>query len=749
MKYTAAHWGCYEIHGDALRPLADDPAPARIGRGWVSAARDPDSRILRPAIRAGWLAGDRGAARSGDRFVEVDWPDAIRIAAAELRRVRAAHGNGAVFGGSYGWASAGRFHHAQSQLRRFLNLAGGHVGQRDTYSHAAAEVLLPHVTGMTNQVFLDQMTGWTSIAEHCEVLLAFGGISTRTAQITAAGTTAHEVGAWLGRLKARVINISPQASDYPEAEWWPIRPGTDVALMLGLAHVLLTEGLHDTAFLDRCTSGWETFRAYLTGVSDGVAKTADWAAHLTDLPAETIRTLAREIAARRTMIAMPWGLQRADHGEQPVWAGLALAAMLGQIGRPGTGFGFGYGSTTPVGRPARLYGWPSVPQGSNPVDDFIPVARLTEMLERPGEAYTYDLATRSYPDIRLVWWAGGNPFHHQQDLNRLDRAWRRPETVIVHDHSWTATARRADIVLPSTTPLERDDIMMNRRDPSLIFMSRMFAPMGEALDDHEIFRRLARDMGFEAAFTENRTPEAWLRHLWQGAGSVAADHGAELPDFDRFRETGRFDMPSAQETRIQFEDFVRAPDSHPLATESGKITLFNAAIAAAGLPDCTGHPAWITPAEGLLGAPETALHLISGQPDTRLHSQNDRGSEAQADKIDGREPCYLHPDAAAARGLTEGQIVRIWNARGATLAGVRFTTGIRRDCIALATGAWFDPSDGLDLAGNPNALTLDKGCSGLSQGNSAHTALVYAEPWVGPAPPLTVDRPPSLAARAD
>jgi biotin/methionine sulfoxide reductase len=158
MRYTAAHWGAYTFQdGGALTPMADDPAPARIGRGWESAARDAKSRILTPAVREGWLRGDHGAGRGRDGYVAVTWARAAALAAAELDRVRTTHGNGAIFAGSYGWASAGRFHHAQSQLRRFLNLAGGFVGARDTYSHAAAEVLFPHVLGMTNRAVQDDI----------------------------------------------------------------------------------------------------------------------------------------------------------------------------------------------------------------------------------------------------------------------------------------------------------------------------------------------------------------------------------------------------------------------------------------------------------------------------------------------------------------------------------------------------------------------------------------------------------------
>ncbi len=754
MRYTAAHWGSYRIGPDGeLLPIEGDPAPSRIGRGWVSAARDAQSRILAPAIREGWLNGDGGAARPGDRFVEVTWDEATARVAQELTRIRATHGNGAVFGGSYGWASAGRFHHAQSQLRRFLNCVGGFVSAKNTYSHAAAEVLWPHVLGLTNRAFQDQMTSMDEVARHCELLLAFGGISARTAQVTSSGTSRHEVPDWLARLAAngaQVINISPRGSDMPGAEWLGVRPGTDTALILALTQEIAAQGWADEAFLARCTSGWPDYRAYLMGESDGQPKTPDWASPICDIPAETIRALARALVETRSMVSMAWGMQRADHGEQPIWAGLALAAVIGQIGQPGTGFSFGYGSTTPVGRPTRLIPWPSVPQGVNPISDFIPVARIADMLLSPGGQYIYDGKIRTYPDIRLVWWAGGNPFHHHQDLARLDRAWTRPETVIVQDHAWTATARRADIVLPATTPLERADIMMNRRDPALLYMSPLMAPMGQALDDFEIFRRIAAHLGVEERFIEGRDAQGWLRHLWAEAETVAEAHGFSLPGFESFAETGQFDIPDAEEHRRPLAAFVQDPEAHPLATESGRITLRNATIAGFNLPDCPGHPTWLPPAESLLDAPEGALHLLSGQPDTRLHSQNDRGAEAQADKLHGREPAALHPDTAAAHGLAEGDVIRLWNARGACLAGLRFDPMLRRDCVMLFTGAWYDPQmvEGarLEVHGNPNELTLDKGTSGLAQGNIAHTAIVFVEKWEGPLPPLSVDQPPEIVA---
>lgn len=751
MKYTAAHWGAYRFTpGDTtLHAVADDPAPSRIGRGWVSAARDRRSRILTPCIREGFLAGDGGTGRGRDRYVPVGWDRALDLAANALARIRDTHGNRAIYGGSYGWSSAGRLHHAQSQMRRFLALAGGCVGSTETYSHAAAEVLYPHIVGLDLKALQDATTALPLVAEHCELLLAFGGISRRTAQVASSGTARHEVAPWMAALQrngVEAITVAPERGDLP-GDWLAIRPGTDTALMLALMYEIERAGGSDAGFLETHTSGWPILRGYILGKADGIAKSADWAAPITDLEAATIRALAARLMGKRAMIALAWGVQRADHGEQPLWAGLALAAQLGQIGLPGTGYAFGYGCTTPVGRATRLIPWPSFPVPPNPVRDAIPVARIADMLEGPGQPYRHDGRTRTYPDIRMIWWTGGNPFHHHQDLRRLDAAWQRPETIVVTDHSWTATARRADIVLPATTPLEREDIMMNRRDPSLVHMSPMFDPMGQSRDDHAIFADLAGRLGIGAAFTEGRDAQGWLDHLWQRAQGVATAHGFALPDLAAFRAMGRFDIPDPDEARVAFAAFRRDPKANALATESGKITLFNRRIAAMDLDDCPGHPTWLPPREGA-PLPRDAFHLISGQPDTRLHGQNDTGAESVAAKHRDREVCTLHPDAAARLGVAAGDILRLFNARGATLAAVRLAPGMRRDCISLPTGAWYDPQivDGawLEVHGNPNAVTRDQGCSGLSQGNVAHSCVVWAEPWRGPLPRLTVREAPLI-----
>ena len=755
---TASHWGAYRVavaegRVTALKPFEEDEDPSPIGHGIVDVLDGP-TRIAAPMVRRGWLEGGPGAdghRRGEDAFVRVSWDEANRLVAGEIDRVRREHGNRAIYAGSYGWASAGRFHHAQGQLKRFLNCVGGYTGSVNTYSFAAAEVVVPHVLG-TFRGHLDTATGWESIAQGCDLFVAFGGVPLKNGQISQGGLGQHVQKA--GLLAAReagvaFVNVSPLRSDVMEeagAEWMAPCPSTDAALMLGLAHVLLTEDLHDRAFLGRYTVGFERLEAYLRGEADGVAKSAGWAAAICDLPAEAIRGLARRMAGGRTMISVAWALTRQDHGEQPFWAAIALASMLGQIGLPGGGIGFGYSAMNNVGLSRRQVDYASLPQGANPVRDVIPVARVTEMLENPGGVFDYDGRRLTYPDIRLVWWAGGNPFHHHQDLNRLRRAWARPETVIAHEWCWNALAKHADIVLPCTTPLERADIALTPKDPYQMAMDQAIEPVGEARSDHDILRGIAAEMGVEEAFTEGRSPEEWQRWLYDVSRQQAARAGVEMPGWEAFQQAGWFKIPAPERPTVMMEAFRADPEAHPLATPSGRIELFSETIAGFGYDDCPGHPAWMTPAEWLGDAGPGQLHLISNQPRNKLHSQLDHGSVSQADRAHGREPVLMHPEDAAARGLADGQIVRLANARGACLAALRVSDDIRPGVVQIATGAWFDPDGGTCRNGNPNALTLDRGTSRLAQGPIAHSCLIEVTALDGPVPSSQAYAPPIILA---
>ena len=755
----SSHWGAFSVlvkeQELEILPHPRDPAPSVL-LGNIPAAVSHRARIARPMIRRGWLERGPGAdeRRGCDEFVAVSWDEAFERLAGELRRVYDRHGPRAVFGGSYGWASAGRFHDAQHQLHRFLNLSGGYVRSVNSYSSGAASVILPHIIGPQAAIAGNNVS-WAEMVAESALVLAFGGMALKNGDVGGGGTSQHIARDSLTAARRRGVEfhlIGPIRDDLPDtvdAVWHPIRPGTDVALMLGLAHTLVAEGMHDRAFLDRYCTGWEKFAAYLLDRDDGQPKDAAWAGAICGISADDVVALARRCAGRRTLVTCSQSLQRADHGEQPVWMAVVLAAMLGQIGLPGGGFAYALGSTSNTGKPPLAVPLPTLPTGRNSVADFIPVARIADMLLHPGEAFDYNGQQLTYPDIRLVYWAGGNPFHHHQDLGRLHRAFARPDTVIVQDSAWTASARHADIVLPVTITLEREDIGATAGDPLMIAMHRAVSPYREARDDHAIFAGLAERLGFAEAFTEGRSVRQWLEHLYEPTRQALAERGINAPDFSEFWEEGELVLPVQQWDGGIVRAFRRDPEGSPLPTPSGKIEIASATIAGFGYDDCPEHPTWLPPVEGA-GSPAMApfpLQLIANQPATRLHSQLDFGATSLASKIKGREPVRLHPQDAAARGIRDGDIVRLYNARGACLAGAVLSEALRPGVVQLSTGAWYDPKDPTAetpfcVHGNPNVLTRDAGTSRLAQGCTGQLCLVEIERFDGGLPPVKAFDPP-------
>jgi len=765
LPLTSTHWGTYRVETvdgkvKALHGFEQDADPSPIGPGIIDVLDGP-TRIKAPMVRKSWLDEGPGAnpeRRGVDPFVQVTWVQAEQLVADELDRVKNKFGNNAIYAGAYGWASAGRFHHAQSQMRRFLNCIGGYTRSVNTYSFAAAEVVVPHVLGNLYH-FLETATSWPSIIDNTKLFVAFGGVPVKNGQINAGGVGNHcqktslEAASDAG---VEFVNIGPLRSDLLDsigAQWLAPRPSTDTAILLGIAHTLYTEKLHDQDFIETYTTGFEKFVPYLTGETDGQAKSAEWAADISGLGGDEIRNLARRMASTRTMLSVSWSLTRQDHGEQPYWAAITVAAMLGQMGLPGGGLGFGYSATNSIGNHYASVPGASVPVGNNPVRDYIPVARISDMLMNPGKSYEYNGNNLTYPDIKMIYWTGGNPFHHHQDLNRMLKAWRKPETIIVHEWCWNALAKHADIVLPCTTPLERNDIAFSPRDGYIISMEQACEPAGDSRNDHDIFAGIAKRMGVDEVFTEGRDEADWLRWLYDLTRQRAAELKIEMPSLSDFQNDKWFKVENPGKPKIMLSDFRENPTANPLKTPSGKIEIFSETIDGFSYADCPGHPAWMEPAEWLGGGDiKHPLHLISNQPANKLHSQLDHGSYSRSCKVNGREPVMMHPKDARERNLDAGDLVKVFNDRGACLCSVVVSDDIMCGVICVSTGSWFDPEvpgepGSICKHGNPNILTMDKGTSSLGQGPIAHSCLVEVALFEGKPPPVTAFEEPEIEYR--
>jgi trimethylamine-N-oxide reductase (cytochrome c) len=766
---TASHWGVVEAvtRGGKLvqvRPFAKDASPTKMIKAFPDRVYST-SRIAHPMVRKSFLkngaAGDPSL-RGADEFVRVSWDDALDLVANELKRVKTKYGNAAIFPGTVDWQSSGLLHNAATLTRRMLALHGGFTDDTGDPSVAAAMVILPHVIG--EMEVYDQHSAWPTVIENADTVVLWGCCLIKNNQI---GThpADHYAYSALAQLKEKVaakkikvVSIDPRVTDTAEylgGDWIAPHPNTDTALMLALMYILYTEKKYSADFMAKYTYGFDQFLPYLLGQNDSQPKTPEWAASITGLSPDDIKQLAKTIASGRTTLISGYAIQRADHGEQPYWAFITLAAMLGQIGLPGGGFGLSYHYDNGGSLTAKSPGLSGISSGENPVKSALPFERVADMLLRPNEPFDYNGQTLTYPDIKMIYWAGGNPLTHLWQTSKVIDAWRRPETIVVADPFWTATARFADIVLPATTTFERNDIELSGAYSRkfIVGMHKAIEPVGEAWNDYDIMRGIARRLGFEDKFTENKEEMDWIRSFYAEAQKAAKPLGVTMPDFDTFwNKSGyvEFPIPPDAKNYVKHADFRQDPITNPLGTPSGRIEIYSKTIAGFNYDDCPPHPTWIEPAEwlGSGDADRYPLHIISPHPQYRLHSQLDNTVLRNAYEIGAHEPIWINVDDAKKRGIAHGDVVRVYNDRGSALAGALVTSRIRPSVVMLQEGAWYDPDkpgspDAMCKHGLVNVLTLDKGTSKLAQGNIANTALVQVERYTAAVPAITAFEPPN------
>ncbi|MGI9950441.1 molybdopterin guanine dinucleotide-containing S/N-oxide reductase [Vibrio hyugaensis] len=733
------------------------------------------ARIKYPMVRKGFLANPSApeGVRGGDEFVRVSWEEAYKLLHEQHMRIRANNTPDAIFAGSYGWRSSGVLHKAQTLLQRYMGMAGGYSGHMGDYSTGAAQVIMPHVVGSI-EVY-EQQTTHPMVLEHSDVVVLWGLNPMNTLKIAWSSTDCSglEFFHQLKKSGKTVIAIDPMRSETIEffgdnAQWIAPHPMTDVAMLMGIAHTLVKQGKHDKAFIEKYTTGYDVFEAYLMGKEDGVEKSAEWASKICGVPAKQLELLADIFSKNRTMLMAGWGIQRQQFGEQRHWMIVTLAAMLGQIGLPGGGFGFSYHYSN-GGNPSRdagvlpamsaslgavagsdERGW----SATGKVMNSFPVARIVEALENPGQVYKHNGHERVFPDIKMIWWAGGGNFTHHQDTNRLIKAWQKPELVVISEIYWTAAAKHADIVLPITTSFERNDLTMtgDYSNQHLVPMKQVVEPQGEARNDFDVFADMAELLapGGREVYTEGKTEMEWLYQFYKAAQQGGRAQRIAMPNFSKFWEDNQLIEMKWNEKNAQFvryADFRENPIMNPLGTPSGKIEIFSKTIEGYQLEDCPPHPTWMEPTEYTGNAKQDELQLMTAHAAHRLHSQFNYAKIREEYAIADREPISIHPEDAKARGIKTGDLVRAYNGRGQVLVGALVTDGIKQGSVCIHEGGWpdLDKKTGICKNGGCNVLTLDIPTSRLANGCAANSALVRIEKYEGPVLELTAFTPPKNA----
>ncbi|ABL99194.1 trimethylamine-N-oxide reductase TorA [Shewanella amazonensis] len=777
---TGSHFGAFKIRRKngviaEVKPFELDKYPTDMINGIKGLVYNP-SRIRYPMVRLDFYKnGHRSnTAERGDfRFVRVTWDEALELFKASLDEIQTKYGPSGLHAGQTGWRATGQLHSSTSHMQRAVSMHGNFVKKVGDYSTGAGQTILPYVLGST-EVYA-QGTSWPLILKNTKTLILWSNDPVKNLQVGWNAET-HESYAYLAELKAkvakgeiRVISIDPvetKTQAYLGCERLYINPQTDVAMMLAIAHELYQQKLYDAEFVKGYSLGFEDFLPYLLGKTDNTPKTPEWAEAICGVSAATIRDLAKVMVKDRTQIMMGWCIQRQQHGEQPYWMAAVLATMIGQIGLPGGGISYGHHYSS-IGVPATSAAAPgafprNLDEGKKPLfdsNDFkgasstIPVARWVDAILEPGKTIDANGSRVTYPDIKMMVFSGNNPWNHHQDRNRMKQAFQKLEAVVTIDVNWTATARFSDIVLPACTTLERNDIDVygSYASRGILAMHKMVEPLFDSLSDFDIFTRFAAILGREQEYTRGMNEMQWIEHLYNECRE-ANKAKYPMPDFQTFWKEGYVHFGEGEEW-TRHADFRADPEINPLGTPSGLIEIFSRKIAAFNYDDCPGHPKWMEKKERSHGGPGSDKHplwLQSCHPDKRLHSQMCESEEYRATyTVKGREPVYISPEDAKARGVKDGDLVRVFNDRGQVLAGAVISKRFPKGVIRIHEGAWYGPvgKDGskeggseigaLCSFGDPNTLTMDIGTSKLAQACAAYTCLVDFEKFEGKVPEVS------------
>jgi len=595
-------------------------------------------RLTHPLKRA----GERGEGK----WEQVSWDEALDAVAAGLAAAKAAHGPESVVfvrGGAKGYQD--RF------LARFAN----HFGS-------------PNVTATSNICHVPRANaslvthGYFPLPDHeyPPACIVVWGVNPHATNLPEHRRIERAVAAG-----AKLVAVDSAETWYTRrAEVWARpRPASDLALALGVMHVVIEEGLHDADFVERWTVGFERLREAV------LPYTPEEVERLTWVPAQTVRDLARVYAGARPAV-IEWG-NALDGNINSFQTGRALAilrAICGNLGRPG-------GEVDWALPPVVLETSPEL----NAQDAIAPELRARRIGAEEGilPIYYSGLPQKTvkavlngdpYP-VEALYIPGAAMLQAYNDSQEVLRALRQVGFSVVAELFMTPTAEMADIVLPVATYLEADSIHLCELAPAVSVVQQV-ASVGEAWSDLHIYNELSKRLGFGEAFWPDETSA--LDYLLGPAGL----------SFEEFREVGL--LPAHK--------LYREHERAGFDTPSGKVELYSRQLADWGFDPL---PAFREPPESPLSAPDLLarypLVLTSQKPAQFLHTA---GRQIPSLRNAHPDPLVtLHPDTAAGLGVAEGDWVYIETERGRVRQRATFSVAIDPRVVVAEPSWWFPERD--------------------------------------------------------
>lgn len=648
-------------------------------------------------------------------FERISWDEAFETIIEKLNYTKETFGNSSIFLSS-GSGNQASLHGGGAHIARLMARFGGYSTDYGNISSEGAvyAVMTQYgdvYVGHSREDFLNSkfiiMWGWDPAK-----------------MISGTNTMYHVIKAKEAGIK--IVVVDPRYTDSAAVladQWIPIRPGTDSAMMVSMAYVMIKENLHDQAFLDKYTVGFEQFKDYVMGIEDGVEKTPAWASKICGVPVSTIETLTREYAmAKPACLNDCQGPARSAMGEQYNRCAMTLSAMTGNVGKPG-GSASGGIMSIPVGHLFRSSGIPGI---KNPFEAGNPSVRGTLDLRKrfisrvhTNKIFDAILAGKAagYPaDIKFGWFTAINILNQRGNANKGARALASLDFMVVADLFLTPTARYADILLPATTAAEQSDFIRPWPfGPYYAFINQAIEPLHECKSDYRMICELADRMGFEDFKTKE--DDEWLRSFVEDNPET----GAAIPSYDKFKEEAvhRVELP---EPIVAFRKQIEDLENNPFPTPSGKIEIFSQRVADLDNPLNPPIPKYISSQEDV-NSPlrdKYPLQLITSHARNRVHSSLYLVPWLR--EVESHQ-AWINPVDAEPRGIKEGDALHVYNDRGKIAIEAKVTERIIPGAIQIFQGAWYAPDEeGIDRGGCGNTLTDDT----YSQGGGAtfNTSLV-------------------------
>ncbi len=640
-------------------------------------------------------------AKGEDKFQRISWDEALDTLAGQLRHAKEKYGPASILlltGAGY----LGALHRVGGAAALLINQFGGCTTH---YGNISSEGAVWASLTQYGSVFVGN--GREDLL-NSKLIILWGWDPAR--MISGTNTMWHLIRA--KENGARVISVEPRYTDTAAAvaeQWIPIYPGTDTAMMAAMAYVMISEGLHDQAFLQKYTVGFDKFSDYLLGREDGQAKTPQWASPICGVPAETIAQLAREYATTKPAALMDCqGPARSAMGEQYNRMAATLCALTGNVGRPGGSAGGGL-MGLPIG---HMFRSPGIPAGKNPVEMQGPKIKGTLdirdrvimriHINKLWDAILEGKAGGFPADIKMAWSLGNNYLNQTGNANKGARALKSLEFLAVNELFLTAQARLADLVLPVTSAAEKSDFTRAwPSGPYFCFSNRAIEPLGECKSDLEICRLLAERLGIPGflEFDEDKV----LQTFWR----KTADLAEHIEDFEKFKAEGVHRV-SLEKPVVAFSQQIEDLENHPFETPSGRIEIFSQRVADMNNPACPPIPKYLPHKEDRQDplAARYPLQLLTPHPRNRVHSEM-----YKVEWLREVEPhcVWIHPEDAGARGIAQGDQVLVCNDRGKVAIEAFVTSRIKPGVVSIFEGAWYQPdAEGVDRGACANTLTRDE-----------------------------------------